>query len=40
MPAGREDFWNIGYPLPAILVYLAAPIILAAIVYGLSLIHI
>ena len=27
MPAGREDFWNIGYPLPAILVYLAAPII-------------
>ena len=35
MPAGREDFWNIGYPLPAILVYLAAPIIVAAIVYGI-----
>ena len=35
MPAGREDFWNIGYPLPAILVYLAAPIIIAAIVYGI-----
>ena len=35
MLPGREDFWNIGYPLPAILVYLAAPIILAAIVYGI-----
>jgi Fe-S oxidoreductase/nitrate reductase gamma subunit len=35
MPAGREDFWNIGYPFPAILVYLAAPIIIAAIVYGI-----
>ena len=35
MPAGREDFWNIGYPWPAIIVYLAAPIIVAAIAYGL-----
>ncbi|MCH7907444.1 MAG: (Fe-S)-binding protein [Chloroflexi bacterium] len=35
MLPGREDFWNIGYPLPAILVYLAAPIILAAVVYGI-----
>ena len=32
---GRTDFWNIGYPLLGTLVYLSAPIALAAIAYGL-----
>ena len=33
--AGRQDFWNIGYPLLGSLVYLVAPVALAAIAYGL-----
>ncbi|MDP6666849.1 MAG: heterodisulfide reductase-related iron-sulfur binding cluster [Dehalococcoidia bacterium] len=33
--AGRSDFWNIGYPLAGALVYLVAPVALAAIVYAL-----
>ena len=33
--AGRQDFWNIGYPLLGALVYLVAPVALAAIAYGL-----
>ena len=33
--AGRQDFWNIGYPLLGALVYLVAPIALALIGYGL-----
>ncbi len=32
---GRTDFWNIGYPLLGAVVYLSAPIALAAIIYGL-----
>ncbi|GAG32821.1 unnamed protein product, partial [marine sediment metagenome] len=31
----REDFWNIGYPLPGALVYIVMPIAAAAIAYGL-----
>ncbi|MFW6174506.1 MAG: (Fe-S)-binding protein, partial [Chloroflexota bacterium] len=31
---GREDFWNIGYPMLGILVYLAFPIIAAAVAYA------
>lgn len=33
--SGRPDFWNIGYPLLGALVYISAPIALAAIGYGL-----
>ena len=33
--SGRPDFWNIGYPLLGALVYISAPIALAAIAYGL-----
>ena len=33
--AGRQDFWNIGYPLLGALVYLIAPVALALIAYGL-----
>ncbi len=32
---GRPDFWNIGYPLFGILVYLSAPICIAFISYGI-----
>ena len=32
---GRPDFWNIGYPLFGALVYLSAPVALAAILYGM-----
>ncbi|MEX2377586.1 MAG: (Fe-S)-binding protein, partial [Dehalococcoidia bacterium] len=32
---GREDFWNIGYPLLGMLVYVAGPIALGALLYGL-----
>ena len=31
----REDYWNIGYPLPGALVYVVLPIAAAAIAYGL-----
>ena len=33
--AGRTDFWNIGYPLAGMLVYLVAPIALASIAYAM-----
>ena len=33
--AGRQDFWNIGYPILGVLVYLVAPIGLALIGYAL-----
>ena len=33
--AGRQDFWNIGYPLLGALVYLVAPAALALVAYGL-----
>ena len=33
--AGRQDFWNIGYPLLGALAYLIAPVALALIAYGL-----
>lgn len=33
--AGRQDFWNIGYPLLGALVYLVAPVAFALIAYGL-----
>ena len=32
---GRPDFWNIGFPLFGMLVYLSAPICLAFIFYGI-----
>ncbi|MBM3957437.1 MAG: (Fe-S)-binding protein, partial [Gemmatimonadetes bacterium] len=31
----REDFWNIGYPFPGALVYIAAPVAAAFIAWGL-----
>ena len=33
--AGRTDFWNIGYPIAGILVYLIAPIAIASIAYAI-----
>ena len=33
--AGRQDFWNIGYPLLGALVYLVAPAAFAIVAYGL-----
>ncbi len=32
---GREDFWNIGYPMLGALVYLTVPVIVAALAWGL-----
>ena len=31
---GREEYWNIGYPLLGILVYITIPVFLLAILYG------
>ena len=33
--AGRTDFWNIGYPIAGILVYLIAPMAIASIAYAI-----